>query len=114
MSDNTVTNLSEHPRATQADHLYAAWKHAKGKWDMESYEPQYVEDGLPDEIGDALCDETCSALNAYLLHPSNDVKEVARKMRVIQDEQIFESWYKSAEIASQLCVDTHRIAFGAE
>lgn len=112
MADAAIPITRSQYKPTEFDYLYAAWKHAKGKWEMESYAPDCVEHGLPDHIENEHCDATAQALNTLLLHPVDCPKELARKLRIIRDEQIFDNWFKGPEIAACVAKDAARIAFG--
>lgn len=111
----TVTSLrSEPPAATpdEFERLYRAWRYAKAAWDLAENDPARPE-GLSDDEKDAHCDAEHSALMAYLLHPTSDVEQLARKLAVFRDEQGWQFTEASA-IVAQLCRDSRTLAFGGE
>lgn len=108
----TGTLQAESPAAkqlTELEILYAAWRRANAAWELDRYAPEHIGNDLPDDLNDRHCDATCDALNAYLLHPVENVSELARKLRVIRDEQIAEGWTKASLIIEQLTQDAHAI-----
>ncbi|WP_100260657.1 hypothetical protein [Qipengyuania seohaensis] len=114
-----MASIALHPRteerkATESEKLYAAWRRAKGSWDLASYAPETFLNGLPNDEEDAHCDATCKALNAYLLHPTDCPRELARKLRVMRDEEIYDSWTMAPQIAVVVAADAHRVAFGSD
>ena len=90
--------------------LYAAYRHAKAKWDLDSYAPEYLADGVPEELEEAHCTAFSAALNAFLLHPAQSAKELSKKLRVYRDEEIFAGWHAAKEITSALADDADRVA----
>lgn len=106
--ETTATNPCEF------DVLYAAWKHAKATWEAALYAPDNVGRDLPQEVDDRLCEASCAALNAFLLHPAEDSRELLVKLRVFRDEEIAQGWWKSAEIVNQLVSDAKTAAFGGD
>jgi hypothetical protein len=107
----TDTLQTESESATESERLYAAWRYAKAIWDTKSYAPGIYPDDLPQDIDSALCDETAEALNRYLLHPAEDLRALACKLRVYRDEELYNNWYRGADIASVLVEDARRFAF---
>ena len=91
--------------------LYSAWRFAKAQWDCFIYDPARATDEA-EERDSELCGISCDALNRYLLHPADDIADLARKLRVCHEEDIFESWVKAPEIAAVLAADGKRLAFG--
>lgn len=91
--------------------LHNAWRFAKAKWDCFIYDPAREHDE-GEERDSELCGICCDALNRYLLHPADDIADLARKLRVCHEEDIFEGWVKAPEIAAALSADGKRIAFG--
>ncbi|GAA5049744.1 hypothetical protein GCM10023208_08180 [Erythrobacter westpacificensis] len=103
--DETATNPDEF------DILFAALKHAKAKWDMALYAPDNVGNDLPQEVSDQLCQANCDALNAFLLHPAKDSRELLIKLRVFRDEEIVQGWWLAPQIVEQLVCDAQTAAF---
>lgn len=93
--------------------LYEAWRYAKAQWEVFDYSPDDRSRlGARDEVSSAHCRATCDALNAYLLHPADDLPALALKLRVFRDEEIWDNWRCAEEITAVLAKDAHRLAFG--
>lgn len=99
---------------TEGERLYAASRRKRAEWDLASYADDALPHGPPDDVQDAHCDETADALNAYLLHPAEDLRALAIKLRVFRDEDIFDNWCRGREIVAVIAEDAHRLAFGRD
>lgn len=112
----TVLSLQKQPEAAtlpESERLRRAWLYAKAQWDLAANNPDEPE-GLSDEENDRHCDETTAALNAYMLHPSENWRAHARKLRVFRDQQIYAGWSQESEIVYQIAADAQRLAFGRD
>lgn len=89
--------------------LYAEWRYAKAKWDAQSYSPEFYAIGLPEDIDGAPCTAACDALNAFLLHPAANNRQLAIKLSVFRDEEITDGWEKATEIVACIAADAHRL-----
>lgn len=114
MATDTIDAESTATNPEQFDILYAAWKHAKATWDVALYAPDNVGKDLPQEVDDRLCEANCAALNAFLLHPAKDSRELLIKLRVFRDEEIAQGWWKAAEIVDQLVCDAQTAFSGGK
>jgi hypothetical protein len=54
------------------------------------------------------------ALNAFLLTPASDLRDLARKLKVFRVEHIYEGWWKAQEIVEVLAADAHRFAYSGD
>jgi hypothetical protein len=111
MATMTLPARSQADKLDQFEKLFAAFKHAKATWDAALYAPDNVGKDLPEEQADALCEANCAALNAFLLHPVTDAREMLIKLRVFRDEGIAEGWWKAGEIVNQLVEDAKTLTF---
>ena len=109
MTENAIPIRPEVAMRSDSDRLYAAWRYAKAQWDLADYDPANVE-GLSNDESNEYCGRACNALNAYLLHPANGAKELAKKMRVFRDEEIFDNWTRAPEIVARLVKDAEKLA----
>ena len=89
--------------------LYAAWRYAKAQWELGDYAPDRPA-GLPEAVADAHCMAASAALNTYLLHPAADLRDLALKLRVFRDEEIWDGWHLAAGIVAVLASDANRLA----
>ena len=105
------TDVSEEGDAQTGDQLYSAWRYAKAQWELADYAPDRPRLGLPQEVSDAHCRATCAALNAYLLHPADDLRALAVKLRVFREEEIWDGWSLAEEVTAVLADDVHRLAY---
>ena len=108
MTMNAIPLRAAPVEPSEFDRLYAAWRYAKGLWDAAEYAP----DGerLSNEESIDYGTRTYAALNAFLLHPASDAKELARKLRVFRDEEIIDGWKRAPEIVAQLVRDAEKLA----
>jgi len=111
MAKTALHAQSEVTNPDQFEILFAAWKHAKAKWDMALYAPDNVGKDLPHDVSDQLCQANCDALNAFLLHPAKDSRELLIKLRAFRDEEIEQGWWKAPQIVEQLVCDAKVAAF---
>ena len=101
---------TESRTVTEGERLYAAWRRCKAEWDLASYAEETLP-GPPDEVEDRHCDNTAAALNAYLLHPAEDLRALAIKLRVFRNEDIIDNWERGSEIVAVITEDAQRLAF---
>ena len=94
--------------------LYAEWRYAKATWDAQCYSPENYAGGLPDDVLNALCIAACDALNAFLLHPAENIKQLALKLNVFRDEEIEDGWTKASEIVAVIARDANRLIRNAD
>ena len=92
------------------ERLYRAWRYAKAQWDLAENDPANP-DGLAPETTNALCDVEHAALIAFFMHPTTDLKHIARKLRVYIEQ---EAWQYSLvrEVVERIHKDIHDVAFG--
>jgi hypothetical protein len=105
----TALPLRQEPaKPSELDRLYAAWRYAKAQWDVADY--ALNGERLTNEETSEHAKRTFDALNAFLLHPADDAKQLARKMRVFRDEEIIDNWTRGPEIVEQLVRDAEKAA----
>jgi len=108
---HTIEPKARNEIAEESRRLYYAYRHAKALWDAAMYSPEYVDADLPDEISDPLSDAHTHALDAFLLAPAGDAKQLAKKLAVFRDEEIFHGWHRAAEVAAAMAQDAHSLAW---
>ena len=111
----TVTAINpEPPKASpdQFETLYRAWRYANAQWTLAENDPAKPE-GLSEDEGEAFCDAEHSALLAFLLHPISETHHLARKLRVIRDEQAWR-FGEAQDIFDRLCGDVARLVLDGE
>lgn len=81
-----MADLTVAPETTESQRLYAAWRCARARWELALYSPENCGDDLSDEDDTTFCDAEHSALIEYLTAPAEDIKELARKLRVMKAE----------------------------
>lgn len=81
-----MADTSVQARVSESDRLYSAWRWTRAKWELEIHAPGNDGADLPEEAEDRLSDADHAALLAYLLHPAGSLFELARKLRVFEDE----------------------------
>lgn len=94
------------PRGNQ---LFAAWRNAKAQWEIAEYARRAEGSNCMEESCEDHCRATAAALNAYLLHPAEDLRELSAKLGVFRDEQIWDGWAKAEEVAACLAQDALRL-----
>lgn len=115
MATATLQAESAPEQPSHFERLYAAHKRAKAAWDVAAYAPEYVGKDLPQEIDDELCERNADALDAFLLFPAENPRELLHKLRVYRDEEIWHGWHLGGQIVEQLVRDAHHVAgFGGK
>ncbi|MDR3449304.1 MAG: hypothetical protein P4M15_06100 [Alphaproteobacteria bacterium] len=92
--------------------LYSAWRHAKAQWDLFDYAPDNTNDRPADKVSDGLSRAAFKALDAYLTHPAANLANLALKLKVFKDEEIWDGWHLAEEVSAVIAADAHRLAFG--
>lgn len=107
----TVTAINPEPPKASPDEfetLYRAWRYAKAQWDLAENDPAKPQ-GLSDEEDEAHCDAEHRALLTFLLHPISKPDQLARKLRVIRDQEAWR-YSEAGDILDRLCSDASQIA----
>ena len=94
---------------TESQRLYNEWRAARARWDLAQYDRPNPQDDLPDELDAMHCATEHGALRAYLLCPTTDSFELARKLRVMQTEGAAH-FDCVGEVIEVLAKDAHTIA----
>ena len=97
------------PPVTESQRLYSHWRAARARWDLAQYDRPNPQDDLPDELDAMHCATEHGALRAYLLCPTTDSFELARKLRVMQTEGAAH-FDCVGEVIEVLAKDAHTIA----
>lgn len=94
---------------THGQRLYSAWRFARAQWELARYCPENAGGELPDDVDASHCDADHVALCAYLLHPAATWHELARKLRVFNQED-GSGFTQASEITAALAEDAQRMA----
>lgn len=87
---------------------HAAFRHAQAQWNSALYAPGMVDQDLPEEVGDRLCEETVIARHKFMQTPSPSLASLLWKMRVFQEEELQDA-DKAGEYVSYLVNDAERL-----
>ncbi len=111
----TANPIPLHPTPVEPskfERLHDEWRYAKAQMDVADYGPgvDAKRDGA--EL-DQLCKSASDALNAMLLQPVENPGQLARKLRICQQEDIFDGyWTRAPEILARLIADAGQFAEG--
>ena len=100
---------TEPANVSESERLYAAWRIARAKWELARYDPANLGRDLCEEEDGRHCDADHGALIAYLLHPADDLRELARKLRTFREED-GASWTRFDEVMEALENDAFNFA----
>ena len=94
--------------------LLRAWRRANAQWDLARCGADVPIGGdLPRDVDEAHCDETQNALMALLLHPAQNLGELAKKLRIARDEDVH-ALTDAGIIMAVLAKDAHDLWLAAE
>ncbi|MBA3053761.1 MAG: hypothetical protein FP826_02215 [Sphingomonadales bacterium] len=87
--------------ANEAD--YRAFRKARAIWELIT--------AAGDEVAaEPLFEAYADSIDTYLLAPASNAAELARKLRVVRDEELWRGWNMGQEIFSVLAEDARIIA----
>lgn len=104
-----MADLTVAPETTESQRLYAAWRCARAEWELALYSPANSSGSIPEDAEDAYCSADNAALIAYLMAPAEDIGELARKLRVLRDED-GSGLSNAAEVIAALASSAQKLA----
>src|SRR3989344_201724 len=103
------------PRATVTptfDKLYSDYRRAKAEFDLAFYTAEGEGVSMPEEQASVFADAQYHACMAVMLTPATNARDLAKKLEIFVDEDIFEGTLnKTKSIAIQLAMDPHELAY---
>ncbi|MEE4152561.1 MAG: hypothetical protein V2I27_00220 [Erythrobacter sp.] len=90
------------------ERLFRAFRFARGQWEVAYNDPGRP-DGLSDEENNRFSEAQYGAMLAFLAHPAWTPQKLAKKLRVVRDQEAWEC-DSAPEIMARLCVDAQWIA----
>lgn len=88
-------------KVSESERLYAAWRCARARWELARYDLANLGRDLCKEADDQFCEADGECLMAYMLHPADDLRELARKLRIFREED-GSSWTRFDEVLEAL------------
>lgn len=88
--------------------LYHAYRHATAAWFIQLYAPEHLTVDLPEEVNERLSEAHTVALETYLLEPTSNLRELARKLQIFRDEGV-QHYASSDDVVEVLAADARRV-----
>lgn len=95
---------------TESYRLFAAWRTARAKWEIDQFDPAHLADDLPEEMDATHCYEDHRTLTAFLLHPAQSLQDLARKLAYFHRED-GHCFPEAGEIIAALAADARKLSF---
>lgn len=93
------------------DKLYCAYRRAKAHSDLAFYTTDGRAVSLPDDVSAANTKGEYAALSAVLRQPAANARELALKLEVYLNEEIYDAFRDGRLFTAILAADAHRIAY---
>lgn len=107
-AESACENTEQKKTTSAFFRAHAQFRHAQARWNLALYAPDMVDDDLPQEVGDTLCEDTWQAQEIFMQTPAPTLGALVWKMRVFQQEDLHEA-DKAGEFFSHLVNDGERL-----
>ena len=108
MATETLQAESACANAATVYSLYNAWQHARAKWHIVLYAPEYADEDVPDEINNPLSAADSEAFDRFMRAPAQSAGDLSRKLTAFRDEDGYELTHAAAYLAI-LAEDARRL-----